>query len=148
MPTGDALSALFPFQVALVDLLAADAALGALVGDGADARIYASPAPSEPRLPYITMDQGTETSAGAVTFDKWGNVASLQLDIWTDSTQYRNSQGLALYGHIKRILQGKQFDIDGHRVVSCRVELLIDMPDPDGKTQHTAVLVRPRMQQA
>jgi len=147
---GDATSAAFPFQVQLVERVSADAQLSALLGAGDAARIFASAAPEGTKYPYLTIGLTQESAAN--TFDKWGNLGQTRVDIWTDRALFANSQGLKIYSHLKRVFQGKQFPLtteDGteHDLVTCSVELVIDFPDPDGKTQHTQVLFMPRSQQ-
>jgi hypothetical protein len=147
---GDATSAAFPFQVQLEQRISADPQLSALLGAGADARIFASAAPAGTLYPYLTIGLTQETARS--TFDKWGNDGQTRVDIWTERAKFANSQGLAIYSHLKRVFQGKQFPLttqEGteHDLVTCSVELVVDVPDPDGKSQHTQVLFTPRSQQ-
>lgn len=144
---GEPTSAAFAFQVAMVDRLAADPLLGAMLGGtGDDAKIYAQRAPDDVTLPYLVIAQTTEASAG-LSFDKWSNRGSVTIDIWTDLLAHGNSQGLAIYGHVKRLLQGARFGLEGHDVITCTVSLVVDLVDQDGKTHHTQALVEPVSQQ-
>lgn len=148
---GDATSAAFPFQVQLVARIEADAQLAALLVANGETRVYASAAPQGTPYPYLTIGLTQETSSGT-TFDKWGNTGETRVDIWTERARFGNSQGLQIYSHLKRLFQGKQFPLvtdEGieHDLVTCAVELVIDFPDPDGKSQHTQVLFLPRSQQ-
>jgi hypothetical protein len=143
---GAPLSAVFPFQVVLVDRTSTDTALGALLGVGDDARVYASKAPEETPLPYVVVAQSTESGAG-LTLDKHSNRIGVTVDVWSDLLRYGNGQGLAIYGHLKRLFQGAQLALDGHDVVTCVVDLVIELPDEDGKTHHAQVLIQPVTQQ-
>jgi hypothetical protein len=135
---GDARSAAFPFQVQLEARIASDAELSALLGAGAAA------------YPYLTL--GLTTEVASSTFDKWGNLGQLRVDIWTERALYANSQGLVIYDHLKRLFQSARFPLTTssgtlHDLVTCTVDLVLDVADPDGKSQHTQVLIAPRSQQ-
>jgi hypothetical protein len=147
---GDARSAAFPFQVQLEARIASDAELSALLGAGAAARIFAGAAPQGTAYPYLTL--GLTTEVASSTFDKWGNLGQLRVDIWTERALYANSQGLVIYDHLKRLFQSARFPLTTssgtlHDLVTCTVDLVLDVADPDGKSQHTQVLIAPRSQQ-
>jgi hypothetical protein len=144
---GDALSAASDFQVYFVDACAADAQLSALLGVGDQARIFASEAPQGTPYPYVTLGLTQEADNGISTFDKYGVLGQVRPDIWTDRTEFGNMQGLAIYRHLRRLFHGKTVALPDHDVVTCVVELVIDMPDVNVRAQHTQVLITPRSYQ-
>lgn len=145
MSKGAALSPAFDVQAFIVSTIEQDSALSALLGAGSAARVYAAPAPTGAALPYITIGQTTEGNSS--TFDKWGAAGTKRLDIWSDSTKYRNAQGLQIFSLLKKALHGKKAVLDEHDLVTCSLTLLTDFLDPDGVTQHTACDLFARTQQ-
>jgi hypothetical protein len=123
MPT-----AAWPVSVAIVGVLEADSALGAVIGD----RIYSGLAPQATQYPYVTMGDSTE---GAFNhFGRVGRDGTETIHVW--SRAIGKAEVLAIYGHLERLLNGTTLTVAGFRHVRGRLSLVTVFVDPDRVTMH------------
>ena len=120
-------------QKAIFAALAADAGIGALVGD----RIYDAP-PRDPVFPYVTF--GAITAADWSTGTEGGAEHEIVLHTW--SRGRGKSECLAIAGALEFALHDAPLTLDGHALVNLRFASADTRRDPDGITFHATTRFR------
>ncbi|HEX6682431.1 MAG TPA: DUF3168 domain-containing protein [Candidatus Limnocylindrales bacterium] len=127
-------SPVHPVQVALYERLTDDPSLSALVTGVFDQ------VPEGQPHPYVRI--GDQLSIGDNDHSGYGRQITSTIHVWTRSRG--NAEGQAIAARIAELLneQERELDVDGHRVVSCRLEYDQALPDPDPQIRHHVVRFR------
>lgn len=127
-------SAMAPLQVAIDTALQLAPTFTAIFGD----RVYSlGTVPKDPPTSYVELGESAERSAGV--FMQGGNTSEETLTLVTERRAGKMGSGLALAALVDA-LDGRRLTIDGHRMLSGRVELVTVFADPD--TAHMRTVCR------
>lgn len=131
-----------PLQRAIVRAVREDAPLIALV----DKRIY-DDVPPKPTKPYLSFGPVQVLPEDAAEYD--GADVSLQIDGWSASLQRKEIAqiGRALRALLHNVQQRPGVvTVEGHRLVSLRIEDARYIRDDDGVSQHGVFSFRARLE--
>lgn len=116
------------FEEGMLDLIEADAGLGAVIGAGAAMRLDPQPLEAEPTLPAITyrlgsspreytLDGGARKVRARYIFDVWGRT-------YGEAVRVANTL-------IRAVVDARATLSSGHRVDRVKVDQAFDLGDPD-----------------
>lgn len=120
-------------QIAIDDALQLAPAFAAIFAD----RVYSLgtvPKDAYTLGPYVELGDSSERAAGY--FAQGGNTNEETLTLVTARSSGKVGAGLALAA-LTEALDGQQLTMDGHRMLSGRVELVTTFADPDVETLRT-----------
>lgn len=118
-------SAMGPLQLALDTALQGTASVTAIVGD----RVYSlGTVPKDAPVPYVELGDSSERSSGY--FGQGGNINDETLTIVTPKAGGKVAAGEALAA-ITDALDRRALPMDGHAMLSGRLELITVFVDPD-----------------
>ncbi|APE43411.1 hypothetical protein BOO69_08270 [Sulfitobacter alexandrii] len=128
-------------QAAIYQILRADSAVSALVGDGVFDRVpKAGDVP-----PYITFGPSDEIEADMLCITSAEH--SLQIDVWSERQGGFKECKEITYA-VKKALHEVEIDLPTHALVQIRVVRRLHLREPDGITSHGVVTVEADIEEA
>lgn len=122
--------AVWPIQTAIYSTLNGDAALmGKITG------VHDLTAPDGTAFPYVTIGHATAIPQGA--HDRFGSRTTVTLHIW--STHRGKMQVSSIADEVLRLLDHQSITVEGHHLVSLRLEQMVTASDPDPDVSHLAM---------
>lgn len=98
--------------------------------------------PEKTAPPYVRLGEGTEVPFD--TFDRRGHEASVTLEVWSEAAGFR--EALEIADRVVALLTETPLAIDGHQLVSCELDTVSTLTDPDGRTRLVPITLRVRHQ--
>lgn len=119
----------WPLQQAIYAVLAADAGLGALIGD--PPRLFDDP-PGQSALPAVQIGDGTETDWSTQT--DAGAEHDLAIHVWSRAGGRKEAR--AILARICGVLHLAELTLDGHTLIDLRFVTSQVVRESDGETYH------------
>lgn len=124
-------SSILDLTVALEALFLSDPALSALIGREG---VYLGLPPRTAALPYLVLGESADAPYRAFKAVE-GAESTEVLNLWGESKYIV----LQMYGHIRRLLQGRKLTLPSHTHHQGRVRLVATLMDADGAAYHGVV---------